>query len=97
MPEEVTLVKFQTIVREGKEIVVGRIKVPISVRISQPSMCRNIDWQASQHAFILRRYDTNAVSLTTMFKVAFPGASDEEEKREMDWVRVFTSGRLRLH
>lgn len=72
LPEDVTIVKFQTIVREGKEIVVGRVKVPIS---------------ASQHAFILRRYDTNAVSLTTMFKVAFPGASEDEEKHEMDWVR----------
>lgn len=38
------------------------------------------------HAFILRRYDTNAISLTTMFKVAFPGASEEDERREMDWV-----------
>lgn len=43
-------------------------------------------WEPTQHAFILRRYDTNAISLTTMFKVAFPGATDEEEKKEMDWV-----------
>lgn len=28
VPEESYAVKFQTIVREGKEIVVGRIKVP---------------------------------------------------------------------
>lgn len=28
MPEDVTIVKFQTIVREAREIVVGRIKVP---------------------------------------------------------------------
>ena len=28
VPEDVTIVKFQTIVRDGKEIVVGRIKVP---------------------------------------------------------------------
>ena len=40
----------------------------------------------NSHAFILRRYDTNAVSLTTMYKVAFPGATDEDERREMDWV-----------
>ncbi|RXK39502.1 hypothetical protein M231_03171 [Tremella mesenterica] len=72
LPEDVTVVKFQTIVREGKEIVVGRIKVPIAA--------------ANRHAFILRRYDTNAISLTTMFKVAFPGASEEDEKREMSWV-----------
>jgi hypothetical protein len=29
VPEDITVVKFQTIVREAKEIVVGRIKVPI--------------------------------------------------------------------
>ncbi|ORX39911.1 hypothetical protein BD324DRAFT_615485 [Kockovaella imperatae] len=73
LPEDAKIVKFQTIVREGKEIVVGRIKVPTT--------------GPNAHAFILRRYDTNAVSLTTMFKVAFPGATDEEERREMDWVR----------
>ncbi|KAK6902996.1 hypothetical protein I203_108257 [Kwoniella mangroviensis CBS 8507] len=73
LPEDVKIVKFQTIVREGKEIVVGRIKVPTP--------------GTSSHAFILRRYDTNAISLTTMYKVAFPGATDEDEKREMDWVK----------
>lgn len=41
----------------------------------------------NSHAFILRRYDTDAISLTTMYKVAFPGASEEEERREMEWVR----------
>ena len=42
----------------------------------------------TNHAFILRRYDTDAISLTTMYKVAFPGATDEDEKREMDWVSL---------
>ena len=28
VPPDAKIVKFQTIVREGKEIVVGRIKVP---------------------------------------------------------------------
>lgn len=28
VPDDVNIVKFQTIVREGREIVVGRIKVP---------------------------------------------------------------------
>ncbi|WWC89998.1 uncharacterized protein L201_004928 [Kwoniella dendrophila CBS 6074] len=73
LSDDVKIVKFQTIVREGKEIVVGRIKVPTPGTTS--------------HAFILRRYDTNAISLTTMYKVAFPGATDEDEKREMDWVK----------
>ncbi|TXT07285.1 hypothetical protein VHUM_03455 [Vanrija humicola] len=75
LPEDATLVKFQTIVREGQEIVVGRIKVPTVSR------------RSTQHAFILRRYDTQAISLTTMFKVSFPGATEEEEKKEMEWVR----------
>lgn len=39
------------------------------------------------HAFILRRYDTGAVSLTTMFKAAFPTAPEEYEKAEAAWVR----------
>ncbi|WWC61072.1 uncharacterized protein I303_103650 [Kwoniella dejecticola CBS 10117] len=73
LPDDVKIVKFQTIVREGKEIVVGRIKVPTPGTAS--------------HAFILRRYDTNAISLTTMYKVAFPTANDEDERREMDWVK----------
>jgi hypothetical protein len=46
------------------------------------------------HAFILRRYDTDAISLTTMFKVAFPGATEEEEAREMDWVGDSIESRL---
>ncbi|KAK4685481.1 hypothetical protein P7C73_g4671, partial [Tremellales sp. Uapishka_1] len=72
LPEDVTIVKFQTIVREGREIVVGRLKVPTG---------------GGAHAFILRRYDTNAISLTTMFKVAFPGAPEADEKSEMMWVK----------
>ena len=39
------------------------------------------------HAFILRRFDTGAVSLTTMFRAAFPNASDSEEKMEVAWVK----------
>ncbi|WWC69409.1 uncharacterized protein I206_103348 [Kwoniella pini CBS 10737] len=73
LTDDIKIVKFQTIVRESKEIVVGRIKVPTPGTAS--------------HAFILRRYDTNAISLTTMYKVAFPTATDEDEKREMDWVK----------
>jgi hypothetical protein len=41
-----------------------------------------------EHAFILRRYDTGAISVTTMFKAAFPGATDDEEEREMRWVSI---------
>lgn len=92
VPEDATIVKFQTIVREGKEIIIGRIKV-LTVRPIHNRWCpADIAPQnhGAQHAFILRRYDTNAVSLTTMFKVAFPGSTDDEEKREMDWVWKIT-------
>jgi hypothetical protein len=43
--------------------------------------------QSSGHAFILRRFDTGAVSLTTMFRAAFPNAPEHEEKGELQWVR----------
>jgi hypothetical protein len=43
--------------------------------------------QGSGHAFILRRFDTGAISLTTMFRAAFPEASEAEERRETAWVK----------
>jgi hypothetical protein len=44
--------------------------------------------QPNGHAFILRRLDTGAISLTTMFRAAFPTASDVQEKVESTWVRA---------
>lgn len=70
--EKDPVVKYQIIEREGQEIVIGRVKVPT------PN---------SGHAFILRRYDTGAVSLTTMFRAAFPEASDEDEKNDTAWIK----------
>ncbi|KAL5526063.1 hypothetical protein ACEPAG_7401 [Sanghuangporus baumii] len=64
-------VKFQVITRDGQEIVVGRIKIQTP----------------NGHAFILRRYDTGAVSQTTMFRAAFPAASDDLERIESNWVK----------
>ncbi|KIJ52645.1 hypothetical protein M422DRAFT_26213 [Sphaerobolus stellatus SS14] len=66
-------VKFQEILREGHTIVVGRLKIATPI--------------TPGHAFILRRYDTGAISLTTMFKAAFPTAPEEFEKAESTWVR----------
>jgi hypothetical protein len=43
--------------------------------------------QDTGHAFILRRFDTGAISLTTMFRAAFPNASDADERTEIQWVR----------
>ncbi|EIN09686.1 hypothetical protein PUNSTDRAFT_43989 [Punctularia strigosozonata HHB-11173 SS5] len=65
-------VKFQKIKRPEREVLVGRMKIPTP----------------NSHAFILRRYDTGAISITTMFRAAFPTASDEEEKAEMAWIKA---------
>ncbi|KAI0331877.1 hypothetical protein GY45DRAFT_1275171 [Cubamyces sp. BRFM 1775] len=65
-------VKFQEIMRDFQSTIVGRVKIPTP----------------SGHAFILRRLDTGAISLTTMFRAAFPTASDEAEKIETNWVKA---------
>lgn len=65
-------VKFQVITREGQEIVVGRVKIPTP---------------GNGHAFILRRFDTGAISQTTMFRASFPTSSEEIEKGESSWVK----------
>ncbi|KAF9236260.1 hypothetical protein BU15DRAFT_50306 [Melanogaster broomeanus] len=64
-------VKYQSLDRDGHEVLVGRMKIPTP----------------SGHAFILRRYDTGAISLTTMFRAAFPTASELEERKETQWAK----------
>ncbi|EGN98710.1 hypothetical protein SERLA73DRAFT_152557 [Serpula lacrymans var. lacrymans S7.3] len=64
-------VKYQMLDRDGHEVLVGRMKIPTP----------------TGHAFILRRFDTGAISLTTMFRAAFPTAGDIEEKKEIAWVK----------
>ncbi|KAG9095241.1 hypothetical protein FRC06_009989 [Ceratobasidium sp. 370] len=66
-------VKFQVITREGQDIIVGRVKIPT------PN---------GNHAFILRRFDTGAISLSTMFRASFPSAGDEAEKIDSNWVKA---------
>ncbi|KAF9565214.1 hypothetical protein CPC08DRAFT_630178 [Agrocybe pediades] len=66
-------VKYQILNCQGKDILVGRLKIDTPTETG--------------HAFILRRFDTGAVSLTTMFRAAFPTASDTDEKAEINWVR----------
>ncbi|KAI0309919.1 hypothetical protein OF83DRAFT_1071332 [Amylostereum chailletii] len=65
-------VKFQEIIRDGQSTIVARMKVPTP----------------GGHAFILRRLDTGAISLTTMFRAAFPTASEDAEKDESAWVKA---------
>ncbi|KAJ7227154.1 hypothetical protein GGX14DRAFT_628458 [Mycena pura] len=66
-------VKYQILNCQGNDILVGRLKVDTPT--------------TSGHAFILRRFDTGAISLTTMFRAAFPNAPDDAEKREVQWVK----------
>ncbi|KAJ7494693.1 hypothetical protein B0H11DRAFT_913602 [Mycena galericulata] len=66
-------VKYQILNCQGQDILVGRLKVDTPT--------------PSGHAFILRRFDTGAVSLTTMFRAAFPNAPEDAEKREVQWVK----------
>lgn len=57
--------------------------------MSIPNTCcgTDISLKPSGHAFILRRFDTGAISLTTMYRAAFPGATDADEKKEVAWVK----------
>ncbi|RDB25969.1 Bouquet formation protein 4 [Hypsizygus marmoreus] len=66
-------VKYQILNCQGQDILVGRMK------IETPT--------PTGHAFILRRFDTGAVSLTTMFRAAFPNAPEHEERSELQWVK----------
>ncbi|KAF8149840.1 hypothetical protein B0H34DRAFT_785148 [Crassisporium funariophilum] len=88
-------VKYQILNCQGKDILVGRLKIETpTVRLPffQSSLMISADnfgsfLQDSGHAFILRRFDTGAVSLTTMYRAAFPSATDHEEKLEIAWVK----------
>jgi hypothetical protein len=58
---------------------------------NQPFIClpfASLFLQPAGHAFILRRLDTGAISLTTMFRAAFPTATDESERMEANWVKA---------
>ena len=65
-------VKLQVIRREDKEIIIGRIKLP-SVN-------------GAEHGFLLKRFDTNAIAGSSMFRLAFPYADGEEESAEMAYL-----------
>ncbi|GAA5866128.1 hypothetical protein JCM1840_005082 [Sporobolomyces johnsonii] len=41
---------------------------------------------------IIKRFDTNAVSASSLFRAAFPGASAEDEAAEMRWIAVGSRG-----
>ncbi|PFH52955.1 hypothetical protein AMATHDRAFT_73780 [Amanita thiersii Skay4041] len=74
------LVKYQILNCQGQDILVGRLK------IATPTVCHG-PFHPSGHAFILRRFDTGAVSVTTMFRAAFPNTSEHEERVETQWIK----------
>ncbi|KAG8800972.1 hypothetical protein FRC17_006760, partial [Serendipita sp. 399] len=76
--EKNPIVKFQPIKKDGAVVYVGRIKVEV------PPDENNVP----QKAYVLRRYDTGTISLTTMWRAAFPGAKPLLEKEELNWVRA---------
>jgi len=78
-------VKYQLLNCQGNDILVGRLKIP-TPHTSNPRTSNPV--QINGHAFILRRFDTDAISLTTMFRAAYPTASEEDERREVNYVRA---------
>jgi hypothetical protein len=73
-------------------IQVGRMKietptVTLPHSAIPPTAAYRSASQDSGHAFILRRFDTGAISLTTMFRAAFPNAPEHDEKAEVQWVK----------
>ncbi|KAM6504495.1 hypothetical protein JOM56_001438 [Amanita muscaria] len=66
-------VKYQILNCQGQDILVGRLKILTNT--------------GSGHAFILRRFDTGAISATTMFRAAFPNANEHDEKTEISWIK----------
>ncbi|EPS99934.1 hypothetical protein FOMPIDRAFT_1050267 [Fomitopsis schrenkii] len=79
-PAKPPQVKFQEIIRNGESAIVARLK------IQTPSV----------HVFVLRRFDTGAISLTTMFRAAFPTATDDHEKAESSWIPLQLADSYRL-
>ncbi|KAE8212830.1 hypothetical protein CF327_g3566 [Tilletia walkeri] len=77
LPDTDVPVKLQIIEREGKDIIIGRVKLPLPT--SPPT-------GTADHAFLLKRFDTNALAASAMFKIAFPYAGSEEERTEMEYL-----------
>ncbi|KAL9939541.1 hypothetical protein V8E36_001358 [Tilletia maclaganii] len=78
LPEQEVPVKLQIIEREGKDIIIGRVKLPLPAPTSNSS--------SPDHAFLLKRFDTNALAASSMFKIAFPYANADEERVEMEYL-----------
>ncbi|PWY97507.1 hypothetical protein BCV70DRAFT_202772 [Testicularia cyperi] len=66
------VVKLQVIKREGHNIIIGRIKLPTV--------------GGQDHAFLLKRFDTNAMAASSMFRLAFPYSDGTAEADEMQYL-----------
>ncbi|KAJ1596940.1 hypothetical protein NDA14_001419 [Ustilago hordei] len=66
------VVKLQIIKREGHDIIIGRVKLPTV--------------NGQDHAFLLKRFDTNAMAASSMFRLAFPFANGKAEAAEMQFL-----------
>ncbi|KAJ1024929.1 hypothetical protein NDA18_004215 [Ustilago nuda] len=66
------VVKLQIIKREGHDIIIGRVKLPTV--------------NGQDHAFLLKRFDTNAMAASSMFRLAFPFANSKAEAAEMQFL-----------
>ncbi|KAI0313965.1 hypothetical protein OF83DRAFT_1175180 [Amylostereum chailletii] len=69
-------VRFQEIVSNGHSTIVARMKIPTP----------------HGHAFVIHRLDTNAISLTSLYRAAFSTANDNAEEDESDWVKANYDG-----
>ncbi|KDN42499.1 hypothetical protein K437DRAFT_257838 [Tilletiaria anomala UBC 951] len=84
LPDAHVPVKLQIIQRDAsdapnnvasstpKEIIIGRVKLPTV--------------NGATHGFLLKRFDTDAVAASAMFKLAFPYATLEAEEKEMSYL-----------
>ncbi|CAO1635385.1 unnamed protein product [Sympodiomycopsis kandeliae] len=80
LPGNAIPVKLQVINRENKDIVIGRVKLDTV--------------NGANHGFLLKRFDTNAIAASSMFRLAFPYADGEAERIEMAYLdRKFDTDR----
>lgn len=87
------LSSFRRLCETARRLSLDDSRFPLYVYFVDPSLPHllSLPWQLLpaplEHAFILRRYDTGAISVTTMYKAAFPSATQEDEDREMKWIK----------
>ncbi|GAA5821454.1 hypothetical protein JCM11251_004632 [Rhodosporidiobolus azoricus] len=71
-------VKTQTLhLGEGGTITIARVKCPVPKGVP---------------GHIIKRFDTNAISASSLFRAAFPFATTDEELAEMRWIAVGSRG-----